>query len=158
MRPIIINGYSQEGSPENNNSFEQGSNAIPGIIINGDLLDQQEFRISHLVDTPSETPNHPAELVSVVLGLTTTRRCLNTTRPSENVSRWPARSRGRITPRYVSVSAQCRLNSPLPLDRHVFPWARVVFKRAFHRRKAGGGQFRVWQLDSPPTSRRLERV
>ena len=85
---------------------------------------------------------HPTDLASVVLGLTTTRHYIYKLRPSKNVSNWPARSRGRIRPRLVSVSAECRLNGPPPLDRPRSTPATVVIKRAFHRHKAGGEQFR----------------
>ena len=92
---------------------------------------------------PGLTTEDPTDLVSVDAGLTTTRHFVYKLRPRKNGSNSPARQRGRITPRLVSVSAECRLNSPPPLDRLVFQRVGLVVKRAFHRHKAGGGQFRV---------------
>ena len=70
--------------------------------------------------------------------LATTPDRFRETRPSSSVSMEPARRRGRIEPRAVPVSAKCRLNSPLPLDRLDFRALQVVVKPAFHRHKADG--------------------
>ena len=59
-------------------------------------------------------------------------------RPSITSTTEAAVRRGRIRPRLGSVSAKCRLNVPLSLDRAGFRLSALVDKRAFHRHEAGG--------------------
>ena len=78
--------------------------------------------------------------MSVDAGLTTTRHFVYKTAAEEKRFQLDGAAEAESAPRLVSVSAECRLNAPPPLDRTVFQRGPVVVKRAFHRHKAGGGQ------------------